>query len=101
MPSSGSLRARAMTLRPEGQGDTLTGHAEGPPQARGQLPRVVVPQLHAAHTDNLADEADFLPFQVLASQVLQIGMSVRYPEPRLSTWLPLGQTVGRGAETHV
>lgn len=48
---------------------TVTSHAERPPQARGQLPGVVLPQLHAAHADDLTNEADFLPFQVFASEV--------------------------------
>lgn len=64
----------------------VTGHSERPPQARGQLPGVVLPQLHAAHADDLTNEADFLPFQVFASEVLEILISINYSgAPRLNT----------------
>ena len=56
----------------------ITGHPERPSQARRQLPCVVVPQLHATHADDLTHKTDFLPFQVFASQVLEILISVNY-----------------------
>lgn len=56
----------------------VTGHPERPPQARGQFPRVVVPQLHATHADDLADKADLLPFQVFAPEVLGVQISISH-----------------------
>lgn len=50
----------------------ITCYSKRPPEPRGQLPRVVVPQLHSAHPHNLTDETDFLSFQVLAAEVLEI-----------------------------
>lgn len=56
----------------------FTSHAERSPQPRSQLPCVAVPQLHATNADNLADETDFLPFQVFASKILEITISLNY-----------------------
>lgn len=53
----------------------FTCHSERSPQAGGQLLGVVVPQLHATHSHNLADEADLLSFQVFTSQILKKKMT--------------------------
>ena len=50
-----------------------TCHAEGPPQPRGQLLGVVVPELHASDADDLTHKADPVPLQVLTAQVLRAG----------------------------
>ena len=73
----------------------ITGHPERASQARGQLPRVIVPQLHAAHADDLAHKTDLLPFQIFASQVLEIWISINYCEKRYSRQVQLQQTVER------
>lgn len=52
-----------------------TCHPEGPAQAWRELPGVVVPQLHPAHTHDLTHKTDLLPLQVLAAQVLQRGVT--------------------------
>lgn len=49
----------------------ITCHAEGPPQPRGELARVAVSKFHATHTHDLAHEADLVPLQVFAAQVLE------------------------------
>lgn len=49
----------------------LTCYSKRSPQARGQLFGVVIPQLHATHSHNLADKADLLPFQIFTSQILK------------------------------
>ena len=77
--SSSYSRWRCWSRKSSGRGRKwITGHPERPSQARRQLPRVVVPQLHATHADDLTHKTDFLPFQVFASQVLEILISVNY-----------------------
>lgn len=51
----------------------FTCHSERSPQAGGQLLGVVVPQLHATHSHDLADEADLLSFQVFTPQILKVN----------------------------
>lgn len=75
-----------MILKLPGKGEKwITGHSKRPPQARGQLPGVVVSQLHATHSNDLTNKTDFVPFQVFASEVLEILISINYfGEPLLN-----------------
>lgn len=48
-----------------------TCHAKRSPQAGGELAGVVVSEFHPPNSDDLADEANLFPFQILAAKVLE------------------------------